>query len=243
MVIKTKGIVLKAIKYGESSLIVDVFTLQLGLRKYIISGVRKKNAKFGAALFQHASLIDLVAYEKKGRNMHRIKEVQAAYLYNTMPYDIKKSAVGLFITEVVQKVLQGEEEHPELFDFLYDTYRFLDTTQTSIANIPITFLLNLTEFLGIQPDNNFGNDAAVFNMMEGRFQSEPDLEHPHFIRLPHSQLLSQMMRYDVFNSHNLSISASQRKTMLDYLLRFYQLHIDRFPIINSHAILEEVLRS
>ena len=242
MLIKTKGIVLKAIKYSETSLIVDVFTLELGLRKYIISGVRKKNAKYSAGLFQHMSIIDLVAYEKKGRNMHRIKEVQLAYPYATLPYDIKKSAVGLFITEVIQKVLQGEEEHAELFDFLYETYYLLDTTQESIANIPTLFLLELTQFLGIRPEHNFSDQNSYFNLLEGYFQEAPPFEHNHYLQASESRVFSTYMNYDVCSSHQLNTNASERKLMLEYLLQFYQLHIDRFPTINSHLILEEVLK-
>jgi hypothetical protein len=39
--IKTRGIVLKTTDYGESSVIVQVFTEKLGLQSYIINGVKK----------------------------------------------------------------------------------------------------------------------------------------------------------------------------------------------------------
>ena len=242
MLIKTKGIVLKSIKYGETSLIVDVFTLDLGLRTYIVNGVRKKKARFGASLFQHMSIIDLVAYEKKGRNIHRIKEVQSAYPYQTLPYDVKKSAVGLFMTEVAQKVLQGEEEHPELFDFLYDTYIYLDQTEESIANIPILFLLSLTTFLGIQPENNYDKDNPFFNLMEGYFQNEPPVLHEHYLKTNESQIFSQTMKYQLPQSHLLSINPSDRKTLLENILLFYRLHIHSFPVLHSHLILEGVFK-
>ncbi len=242
MLIKTKGIVLKSIKYGETSLIVDVFTLELGLRTYIVNGVRKKKARFGASLFQHTSIIDLVAYEKKGRNIHRIKEAQSAYPYQSLPYDVKKSAVGLFMTEVIQKVLQGEEEHPELFDFLYNSYLFLDQTEASIANIPILFLLSLTSFLGIQPENNYAKDKPYFNLMEGYFQNEPPVLHQHYLNIKESQIFSQTMKHNLTESRLLAIKPPDRKILLENILLFYRLHIQSFPIINSHLILEGIFK-
>lgn len=242
MLIKTKGIVLKSIKYGETSLIVDVFTLELGLRTYIVNGVRKKKARFGASLFQHTSFIDLVAYEKKGRNIHRIKEVQSAYTYQTLPYDVKKSAVGLFMTEIIQKVLQGEEEHPELFDFLYESYVYLDQTEASIANIPIQFLLSLTTFLGIQPEDNYDKDHPFFNLMEGYFQQEPPVLHVHYLKPSESLILSQSIKHPLTESHLLKIKPSERKPLLENILLFYRLHINSFPDIHSHLILEGVFK-
>ena len=59
MLIKTRGIIFKSIKYSETSLILDVYTEELGLQKYIISGVRSKKARTTAGMLQIMSLLDL----------------------------------------------------------------------------------------------------------------------------------------------------------------------------------------
>ena len=45
MLHKTKGIVLGHVKYGESSLIIHVYTEKFGIQSYIENGVRKAKAK------------------------------------------------------------------------------------------------------------------------------------------------------------------------------------------------------
>jgi DNA repair protein RecO (recombination protein O) len=45
---KTKGIVLRNIKYGETSLVVNIFTELFGIQTYLVNGVRsskKSSAK------------------------------------------------------------------------------------------------------------------------------------------------------------------------------------------------------
>ena len=49
---KTRAIVLKAIKYGDNSLIVKLLTEQNGLQSFMIKGAYNKNAKIRAALFK-----------------------------------------------------------------------------------------------------------------------------------------------------------------------------------------------
>ena len=45
MLHKTRGIVFKTTDYGESSVIVQIFTEKFGLQSYIINAVKKPKAK------------------------------------------------------------------------------------------------------------------------------------------------------------------------------------------------------
>ena len=42
---KTKGIVLRAVKYGETSMVVSIFTELFGLQSYLVNGVRTATKK------------------------------------------------------------------------------------------------------------------------------------------------------------------------------------------------------
>ena len=75
MLIKTRGIVFRSLKYGETSLIVDIFTEERGLRSYLINGVRSKRGKVKASLLQIMSLVEIVAYDKHERGLNRVKEI------------------------------------------------------------------------------------------------------------------------------------------------------------------------
>ncbi|MCB0641951.1 MAG: hypothetical protein KDC44_09945, partial [Phaeodactylibacter sp.] len=56
-----------------------------------------------------------------------------------------------------------------------------------------------------------------------------------------SAKLSEILHASQEQSASVLLSRAERKALLNQLLRYYQLHIDNFPTINSHEILEEVL--
>ena len=120
MLIKTRGIIFRAVKYSETSIIADIYTEEKGLRSYIISGVRSKKAKVKASVLQVMTLVDMVAYHRDNKELNRIKEIKAAYVYRSIPFDIVKGAVGLFMIELARKTIKEAEENPGLFNFLFN---------------------------------------------------------------------------------------------------------------------------
>src|SRR5215203_4734734 len=128
MIHKTKGIILRSIKYGETSLVVTVFTEQLGLQSYLVNGVRQASSKgtAKAALFQPTAILELVAYHNELKNLQRLKEFRWAYLYQHILSDVMKNAVALFMIELLTKCLKQPESNPELFYFVEDALHHLD---------------------------------------------------------------------------------------------------------------------
>ena len=240
MLIKTKGIVLKAIKYGETSLIVDIYTEGKGLRKYIVSGVRKQKAKISAGLLQVMSAVEIIAYEKEGKGLNRLKEIRASHIYQSIPMDIRKGAVGLFIAEIAQKTLKEAESNEPLFGFLSNTFLHLDVEKESVVKLPIFFLIHLSNFLGFMPENTYSVDNLYFDLQNGVFCKE-NVGHNYFMGESSSALFSAFLQSDFDTYQEINIDAKQRRVLLFKLLDYYRLHIDNFPVINSHLILQEVL--
>lgn len=240
MLIKTRGIVLRAIKYSESSLITDIYTEEKGLQTYIISGVRSRKAKVKAALLQVMSLLDLVAYHREGRGLHRVRELGPAYVFQALPFDVRRSSVGLFMAEVARKTIREAEEHRELFDFLYRSFLFLDTAPHPSNNFHLHFLLRLSAFLGFIPGGDYSDATPFFDLQEGVFVDAcPD--HPYSLTADKSELLYRLLLCPPDELHAIALSTVQRRSLLDDLLNYYRLHIDNFPDINAHLILQEVL--
>lgn len=240
MLIKTRGIIFKSVKYSESSLILDIYTENLGLQKYIISGVRTKKAKTQASLLQVMSLVDLVAYYRENKSLNRIKEVRPAYIFTNLPFDVRRSAIGQFMTEIARKSIKEAEKNQPLFQFLFDSFVFLDKTPQSVANLHLLFIIALTYFLGFTPGGDYSDQTPFFDLKEGMFLAQkPD--HPHFMSAFQGQCLDLFLNADREQCHQIAISREDRAKILRLLIDFYRLHIENFPTIFSHEILEEVL--
>src|SRR5919112_908471 len=145
MLHKTKGIVLKTVKYGETSLVVSIYTELFGIQTYIVNGVRTASKKgMGRAnLFQPSSQLELVIYYNEFKNLQRLKEFKWSYLYESVFFDIGKNAVALFMIELLQKTIKEPETNAELFYFIEDAFMHLDkASATTVANYALFFAIH-----------------------------------------------------------------------------------------------------
>lgn len=239
MIITTRGIVLRAIKYSETSIICDVYTETMGLQSYIVSGVRKPKAKISASLLQVMSIIEIVAYHKKGRELNRITEIKPAYVYQQMPFDVIKGSVGLFMAELTQKTIKEHEENKPLFDFLYHAFTVLDKSEKSVANYHIGFMAQLTEFLGFMIDDNLSSNMPYFDVKEGRFRSIR-IANQDGLNMELSEALFAFCQLTLEENYKIDIKREDRRTLVKTLIRFYQYRIENFQELNSFAVLQEI---
>lgn len=240
MLLKTRGIILKAIKYSETSLIVDVYTREKGLKKYIVSGVRTNRAKMHANLFQVMSILDLVVYDRPDKDLHRMKEAQSAQIYQRIPFEVSRSAIGMFIVEVTRKTIRESEPNPELFDFLSRHLNFLDQSEASTANLHLLFLIHFSAYLGIMPSLDYDAAHPFFDLQEGIFVADVPA-HGHYLDPDLSFLFYQVLESSLEQVAAVKMPAAQRERLLNGLLDYYRLHLDHFPTIHAHTILKEVL--
>ncbi len=206
MLHKTRGIVFRFTKYGETSIIVNIFTEIFGLQSYIINGVRSKSGRNKIALYQPLTLLDLVVYHRENANINRIKEVKCLHPFQSISLDIKKSASAIFINEVINKTIKEESHAAEICNFMIDALITLDSITVNIENFHLIFLLKLSRLLG------FGvhNLSEVMGVRVADDQEE--------------QLLGQLIKSDFADS--LQITNSQRRDILDLILKFYGDHMD-----------------
>lgn len=239
MLTKTRGIVLRKLNYGETSLIVDIFTEEHGLMSYIIGGVRKPKSRTGSALLQLMAIVELVAYHSEKSQLHRIKEVQPAHVFQHIPGDVRKNAIVLFLAELCSKVIRQTEKHPRLYNMIDQTIRDLDAAQAHFADTHLLFMIRLADHLGFGPEERTDTNAGFFDLLDGRFSTTIP-PHEYHVREP-----------DLFNQYLIaarqdgvmSVSSDRitRNQMLDTLLLYFQLHIDKMPVIKGHLVLREIL--
>ncbi|NOX47215.1 MAG: DNA repair protein RecO [Chlorobi bacterium] len=240
MLEKTRGIVFRKIKYSESSLILQVYTEKFGLQSLMARGTRSRKSKLKAGLFQHLALLDLVIYRNEKKDIHHIKEVKPAYSFSSIPFDIRKSSLVVFMNEVLLKSIKEEEENEGLFRFLFNSIQILDIKKEGIAEFHLLFLVLLSKFLGFFPDKDFSEDRPSFDLQEGKFiksSESSDLLMP----MPFSQYLFRFLSLNYDSEENLKLPGNLKNGFLDYLLKYYRIHLPGFGELKSHIILREVL--
>ena len=238
MIIKTRGIILRTVKYSETSIIADIYTEGVGLRSYIISGVRTQRSKVAMGLLQVMSLVDIVAYDAPGK-LNRIKEIHAAHIYTALPFEVRRSSIGLFMAEITRRTIRESEENEALFAFLFDIFKYLDETSEHFSNLHLSFLLELSGHLGFRPDESEYTEGSVFDLKSGIF-THNTIGHSHFLNENLTKILRGLLEVSSAQSHLIKINHEERRQLIGELLKFYQFHLDNFPDINSFKIFQEI---
>jgi len=237
MLHNTKGIVLHTLKYSETSLIVKIFTENLGLQSYLIRSVRNKKSKMKAGIFQPLSVLEFVAYYKKKSKLQTIKEIINCFQFNGISNDIKKSSIAIFIAEILNKSIREEEQNKSLFEFIFNSVKALDEKEGKISDFHLFFLLDLSKHLGIYPNNNYNSTNVFFNLYDGLFH-ENQPEHSYFIPKELGKYFHEMI--DINKRDTIEINPATRKELINKLLDYYSIHLNGFKNIKSHIVFEEI---
>jgi DNA repair protein RecO (recombination protein O) len=238
--LKTRGIVFRSLKYGETSVIADIFTEEKGLCSFIGGSVRTARARMPYNLFQPMMVVELVAYHREGAGVNRLKEMRAAEVWTGIPFDLKRGAVALFMAEVCRNAIHEEEEHRDMFDFILEHLRWLDISPHPLANLHLHFLLAMSGLLGFPPLPPDEPGEHFFDLREGIFSPVPP---PHALIMEPDQVQQMLFLMDapLESVHELSIPRAQRKTLLSKLLQYYQLHLPGFREVHTPEILDMVI--
>lgn len=227
MKFKTNGIVFNYIKFRESSVIVRVYTEKFGLKSYLINNVRSTKPKYPVSLFQPMTLLDMVVYNKPDSSLNRIVEIRCRHAFTSIPFHIVKSAVTLFLTEILFKIIQEEEPNSALFNFIENSFHVYDSAKRILMNFHLQFLIKLTGYLGIQP-------MKARDMLNEIKNEKPEF----FLDKEDDEKLERLINADYLDP--VSVHNKQRRIILSSILLFYRIHFSRLHEIKSLKILQEV---
>jgi len=237
MLVNTSAIVLSKIKYGDSHVILSCYTKLIGLQTYLLKGVLKqRKGKFKPAYLQPLTQVQLTTDYKPNRSLQSLKELKPLIHYKSLHTNILKSAIVIFLSEVLVQLLKEEEENIILYTFLSTSLEWLDA-QESAPNFHLLFLLDITKYLGFYPDTT-DIHFEYFNLEAGKFEfSKHSL---YTISDNNLTLLKQLLgiKFDTLN--HVKMNAKQRHDILNMILLYYELHLGGFKKPKSLQILNQV---
>ncbi len=239
MLSKTKGIVLHHIKFSESSVIATIYTRDYGRRSFMINRVRGRGTAEKVNILQPLFIVEMDIYYQPNRDIQRVKEMKNLVAFNSIPYQVIKSTLALFIAEVLYKSIREEESNKELFEFLFHTIQLLDMTETGTFNFHIMFLLQLTKYLGFYPEISHSKENPIFDLRNGTFIPAVPF-HPDYMRPDMSNDLINALQLNSNNLNEWKISSGKRYHLLEKIIEYYQIHVSGFGKVNSLQILKEV---
>lgn len=242
MLHSTEGLVIRSVRYGESSVITTIFTELFGIQSYIVNGVRGASAKRARGnLLQPGNLLELVAYHRDQQHLQRISEFRLAHIYRSIQLDVVKNTVALYLIELLQQALRQPEAQPELFAFVKDSFLLLDENDRIGANLPLFFTLRLGRLLGFGLDGRYSAATPYLDLQEGHFVAGPPL-HAYFLEPENSRLTDRLLQTrETADIAALELNKELRRQLLHAYLDYFRLHLPDFRELRSPPILHEIL--
>ena len=239
MLTKTQAIVLHAIKYGETRLIVDMFTRTNGRLSFIVSLPKSPKSKVKKQYFQPLTMLEIEADVRPKVQLQKVRDLRLAEPFSSIPFDPHKLSISLFVAEFLYHALRGEQQNVPLFDYVASSILWLDAQQASFANFHLVFLMRMSRFLGFYPNLDNYMPGDYFDLRESVFLPSPPV-HREFLMPQEAEKVQLMMRMDFPTMHLFQMSHAERNRLLEVALVYYRLHLPDFPELKSVGVLQEL---
>ena len=234
-----EGIVLRTLRYSDSLMLADVYTLQKGRMSLLVPVTHSKRGRVRNVLFQPLAMLSLTVSYKQSRQLQRVTAVQPYRMYSSIPFNVVKSAIALYLSEVLVYALREEERNDALFMFLNRSFLLFDELGKGYADFHIVFLSQLLHHLGIYPNIDDYAEGCYFDLVQGCTLKAAPL-HANFLKPQDAGYFVSLMRVEYETMHLLSLNRELRGCYLAILNLYYRLHVPDFPQIKSMEILKEL---
>lgn len=240
MIQNTQGIVLRTLKYSDTSLIADVYTEVQGRASFLVPVPRSRRTLVRPSLFQPLALVEVEADFRPNVSLFKVKEARSAYPFSSLPYDPYKSSIALFLSEFLCRALREEAENRPLFAYLQHSVVWLDECRSGFANFHLVFLMRLSRFLGLYPNLENYHPGDYFDLQNACFTSLRPQGHANYIGPEEASRLQQLMRMNYATMHLFAMNRAERARCLGVINDYYRLHLPGFPELKSLEVLKEI---
>ena len=249
MLVKTEAIVLHSFKYGETRIIVDVFSRESGRLSLIATLPKTQKGRLKKQYFQPMTLLEITYEQHQRVQLQQLKDARLLTAWSTIPFSPEKLALSLFTAEFLYHALRSEQQNESLFVYICDSMQWLDMSDKGYANFHLTFLMRMSRFLGFYPNLEVKGERLgvretaetdiFFDLREGQFCNSAPI-HRDFLQPDDSRRIHQLMRMDFPTMHLYQLSHHDRNRIVEVLLRYYRLHIPQFPDLKSIHVLQDL---
>ncbi len=250
MIVSTDAIVLHAMKYGDTSKIVTLYTRKYGKLKVIAKGVRTAKNKVGASL-EPMTISSAVFYKKQNRELSLLSKCEIAIPLKNIFAVEENLAAGLAVIELLSMTMHDEHEDEQLYCSVVETLCEIDRAQINPMNVFIAFVMSFIHRIGLSltldrclhcgsaMEETTGN--ARFQLSEGTIVCASCAATSAHSGMPLSmgalKSLLYLARVSLAQSTVLTLSISARDEVLEVLQAFMRYHIAGMRPLRSLSLL------
>lgn len=238
MNLTAQGIVIQTIKYSDKKLIVRVLCDKYGLKSGIVH-VSKSGKSSNQHLFQPLTILEFSSDFQEVSRFISIKSPSLAMPHHNLAIDPMKTAMVLFMNEVLSKTLADDYVNDTLYTYLKNSISLLDDALDA-RNFHLWWLMEIARHYGFYPQQNSSiQNEMMFDMMAGTFVGQRP-SHPHYLEEELSKHLDSLLNLEWPQAQVIELHSSIRAALLNALVRYLKLHLDNLREIKSLDVLHAV---
>ena len=235
----TRAIVMRNVKYGESSLVVQCYTQQKGMQSYLLRGVRKSKARLKAGLFQPLQVVEMHCAEGKSRDLHYVRNINA--LGGRFDEDVRKNSVRMLLNEIILKCIRESEANEEMYAFLEAFLLWFDACREGCHNAYLSFLLEFSKRIGFASAMKHRQDEVFYIDLYEGCSSIVRPGHKAVIDPPLSSVWHFLSERKYDRCGEIHMNGRSRAELLNYIVDYFVIHVPGFGSLKSLEVLQAVL--
>ncbi|MFX0559148.1 DNA repair protein RecO [Tepidibacillus infernus] len=123
MLVRTEGIVIRTVDYGETNKIITLYTRTHGKVSLMARGAKKTKSRFSSMsqVFSYGEYIFFL-----GKEMGSLNQAEHIRMFPTFHTDIEKTAYAAYLIELIDKMTESNDPNPFLFQQLLAGLELID---------------------------------------------------------------------------------------------------------------------
>lgn len=218
MIDRINAYVLSSRKFKDSLRLAHVFTMEYGVQTFLFrTGKKGENISF----FQPLNAIQFSGKKSDGK-LEIAKDMSLNAIYSSIPFQVEKSTIALFIAEFLYRCLPEHYINEEIFELIKNTTQRLDSTE-KLGTLPIHFIAQFALEMGFLSDE--------YELTFENTRSDEALLH---------QSLHLFISTSIEQEVHSPLNRELRKSLLEQLIAFCSSHLDTPIRLNSLEMFHEI---
>ena len=217
MLNNSEFILLHTTRYGDKSIILHTLSKEYGRKGLFVKNISHRSS---TSLFFPLSILEADILETSGSGLFNARNIVSRYPLTGIRNNLMKSAISMFLSEVLFRVVKEEMADQSLYDMCVRNILLLDAMDSDFSNFHLYFLLEFIISLGFSPEPA---DLELFVR-----ENLPVVSR--FVGRPFSEAMLVPMTGDMRNS------------LAESLLKYIEFHTESAVNVNSLKVLHELLR-
>lgn len=236
---KFTGIVIDITRHTDKHNIVTLFTRSRGRVSFLSPASGGKTGKLRHARLQPLAVIEGDIRFKQNSELQRLGTFSLHTVYTDLYFNPVKQMLAMFLSEFLNRLLRASMPDEAMWDYVYESIRYLDAMDRHLADFHIVFMASLLPFAGIQPDPTDFREGYFLDMQAGVFTSTRPL-HRDYLQGEDARLAALLCRINFSNFKVLRLTSEIRMRILERILHYYSLHFPGTGNLKSLSVIHEV---